>query len=315
MFSLKTEFSSGFAIVKPTSDSGDDDGVPSEVTISELSSEVFMDELAFHIPNAITSPKIAPAKIAKKTSLRIDILPCYALHYMKLTATCQVKKRLLGWCEMEITHLGHSFFKLKTKHTTLVTDPFNPSQLGIKYPITDADVITISHPHPGHNFIERIRGHRKILTEPGEYEVSNLSIIGLPSYHDDQKGDERGTNTIFIFEAEELRIAHLGDLGHKLSEKMLEEIGDINVLMINSGHPKALSAQEAAEIVRLIEPEIILPMHYKRPEQNSVSSNLESVDTFLKAVELTTEKLPKLSIKITDLSEGTSKIVLLETKG
>jgi len=155
---------------------------------------------------------------------------------------------------MEISYLGHSCFKIKTKDATLVTDPFDPQEVGIKYPITDADVVTISHGHSDHNYLERIRGYRKVITEPGEYELANISIIGIPSFHDEKSGEEKGKNIIYIFEIEDVRIAHLGDLGHKLSDKMLEEIGEINILMISSGHPMSLSAKDTVEIVRAIEP-------------------------------------------------------------
>ena len=235
---------------------------------------------------------------------------------MKTSGTCQVKKGLVRCkCFMEITYLGHSSFKIKTKEASLVTDPFDPQMLGIKYPISEADVVTISHDHPDHNYLERIRGYRKVITEPGEYELSNISIIGIPSFHDDKNGEEKGKNVIYVFEIEEIRIAHLGDLGHKLTDKMLEDIGEINVLMINSGHPMSLSAKDAVEIVRAIEPENTLPMHYKKEGINKGTlSNLESVDAFLKEVALPVERIPKLSIKISDLSEEEQKIVLLDIK-
>ncbi len=235
---------------------------------------------------------------------------------MKTSGTCQVKKGLLR-CKyfMEISYLGHSSFKIKTKDATLVTDPFDPKEVGIKYPITDADVVTISHGHSDHNYLERIRGYRKVITEPGEYELANISIIGLPSFHDAKNGEERGRNIIYVFEIEEMRIAHLGDLGQKLSDKMLEEIGEIDILMISSGHPMSLPAKDAVEIVRAIEPEIILPMHYKREGQNAPTlSNLETVDAFLKEAALPVERIPKLSVKISDLSEEEQKVILLEIK-
>jgi len=215
---------------------------------------------------------------------------------------------------MEITYLGHSCFKIKTKEATLVADPFDPELIGIKFPLTDCDIVTVSHNHPDHNFLGRLRNYRKVINEPGEYELSNISIIGIPTFHDTKKGEERGPNTIFVYETEELRIAHLGDLGHKLTEKVVEEMGDINILMISVGHPMSLATSETVEIVRQIEPEIILPMHYKMQNQKGKAANLISPDEFLKELSLPVEKAGKLMVKISDISTEEQKVVLLDVR-
>ena len=215
---------------------------------------------------------------------------------------------------MDISFLGHSSFRIKTKNATVITDPFDPKMVGIKYPPIDADIVTISHDHKDHNNTSAVKKVRKIISGPGEYEILDVSIIGIPSYHDNKSGEERGRNVIYIYEADGLRLAHLGDLGHKLSDDVIEELGEINVLMIPVGGTVSLGAEEAMEVVRSIEPNIILPMHFWEEGMNKEAfEKLKSVDEFLKESGMSVEKMPKLSIKDIDMGDD-SKVVLLERK-
>ena len=215
---------------------------------------------------------------------------------------------------MDIFYLGHSSFKLKTKNVTLITDPFDPKMVGLKFPPVSCEIVTVSHPHRDHDYLEAVRDYKKAVEGPGEYEILGVSILGLTTFHDKAKGEERGKNTIYIFESEGLRMAHLGDLAHKLTDKMVEEIGSINILMIPVGGEVTLSANEAVEVVRSIEPNIVIPMHYKEEGvKQEAFEKLETVDNFLKEMGLTVEKLPKLSLKVSDLTEE-QKVVLLERK-
>lgn len=215
---------------------------------------------------------------------------------------------------MEITFLGHSSFRIKTKNATLVTDPFDPKIVGIKFPPIDADIVTISHQHQDHNNKSSVKGATKVIEGAGEYEIKEVSIIGFSTFHDKKNGEERGPNIIYVYEAEGLRLAHLGDLGHKLSEDLIEEIGEINILMIPVGGEVSLNADEATEVVRSIEPNIIIPMHYQEEGLNQqMFSKLSPVDEFLKEIGTSVEKLPKLSIKDVDITEET-KVIVLERK-
>jgi L-ascorbate metabolism protein UlaG (beta-lactamase superfamily) len=214
---------------------------------------------------------------------------------------------------MDITYLGHSSFRIKTKTAKIVTDPFDPKKVGLKYPTIDADIVTVSHDHFDHNFVEKVKGAKEV-SGPGEYEISGVSIIGVKTYHDDKKGADRGKNTVYIFEADGIRAAHLGDLGHKLKEKTIEEMGEINILMIPVGGFYTIGPNVAAETVRSIEPQITIPMHYQFPGLNSASfSKLAKVDEFLKEIGLTVEKMEKLTINVGDLADE-QKIVQLSLK-
>lgn len=217
---------------------------------------------------------------------------------------------------MEIIYLGHSSFKIKTKTASVVVDPFDPGMVGLKYSGVEGDIVTISHEHLDHNQAGLVKGARKIIEGPGEYEVSEISIIGIDSAHDDKDGALRGRNTIFVFEAEGLRAAHLGDLGEKLNEAKVEQIGDIDILMVPVGGEYTIGPKEAVEIIQTIEPYFIIPMHYRAEGMNpELSSKLLPVDNFLAEVGITAETLPKFTIKKEDiLEEQNPKVIVLEKK-
>jgi len=216
---------------------------------------------------------------------------------------------------MEISYLGHSSFKIKTKTATVITDPFDPDMVGLKFSPNEAEIVTVSHAHKDHNAVEKVSGIKKIVEGPGEYEINGVSIIGLSSFHDSKKGEERGKNTIYVFEAEGLRLVHLGDLGHTLSDDLIGEIGAVDVLMIPVGGIFTIGPKEAAEIASKIDPYFILPMHYKVPEMKVEFTELEPVETFIKETGMTVENLPKLTIKHEDIiPDQSTKVIVLERK-
>ena len=185
---------------------------------------------------------------------------------------------------MDISYLGHASFRMKGRRASVVTDPYAP-YVGFKFPKVEADIVTISHNHEDHNQSQLVSNVKRVVAGPGEYEISGVSIIGIPSFHDEEKGAKRGTNTIYVFEIDDLRVVHLGDLGHKLSE-----------------------------VISQIEPRIVIPMHYKVSGlDQSTFGSLAAVDDFLKEVALPTENLDKLSIKKGDITEE-KKVVVLERR-
>jgi L-ascorbate metabolism protein UlaG (beta-lactamase superfamily) len=181
---------------------------------------------------------------------------------------------------MEITWLGHSCFKIKGKQATVITDPYSPDT-GYTLGKQNAAIVTVSHQHPGHSYTAGINSDPHLVTGPGEYEISNVLIIGLASYHDDEKGLIKGKNTIYLIEMDDITICHMGDLGHPLTESQTEEMGNVDILMLPVGGVSTINASMAAAIVRQIEPKIILPMHYGTP---SLKRTLDPVDKFLKEI-------------------------------
>lgn len=216
---------------------------------------------------------------------------------------------------MEIIYLGHACFKIKTTQTTLIVDPFDPAMVGMKLSTQEADVVLTTHDHNDHNFLAAVKGYRKAIDGPGEYEVGSISVIGYPAYHDNEKGEKRGKNTIYLIEAGDIRILHLGDIGHNLSEKTIEEIGEVNILLIPVGNGAfTIGPKQAVEIIRDLEPQITIPMHYQTPQTNKDNfPNLLPLDDFLKESGKTAESMPKLSIKVSDLAEE-QKIIVLEKR-
>ncbi len=196
----------------------------------------------------------------------------------------------------------------------MVIDPYDSDYIGLKFPKTSADIVTISHDHKDHNKSDAVKDVRMVVDGPGEYEIAGISIIGISTYHDDKKGEVRGKNTIYVIEIDSLRVVHLGDLGHKLSEKQLVAIGDVDVLMIPVGGGYTISPAQAVEEVRNIEPKIVIPMHYQtqglKPE---LFKKLAPYKTFVGDLGLPVENFQKLSIKKVTLGEE-QKVVILAKK-
>jgi L-ascorbate metabolism protein UlaG (beta-lactamase superfamily) len=217
---------------------------------------------------------------------------------------------------MDITYLGHSSFKIKTRLASVVTDPYDPKMVGLKYSGVEGEIVTVSHQHSDHNASDKVSGVKKVFEGPGEYEVSGVSIMGYPTFHDAKNGEERGDNTIYVIEVDGLRVVHLGDLGHGLSDELLDEIGDVDVLMIPVGGFYTLGPKEAAEVVSKIEPYFVIPMHYKLPGMNAANfDKLEPVETFLKESGLPVENLPKFTVKKEDILEDqNTKVIVLSAR-
>lgn len=181
---------------------------------------------------------------------------------------------------MDIDWYGHACFRIREMGVTVVTDP-HPEELGYERPRIRADVVTVSHPHPGHNAIKGFRGAPRVLDAPGEYEIGGLFVTGVPTYHDAAEGSELGRNVAYLFDFDGLTVCHLGDLGHSLTEEEVEALGQVNVLLIPVGGVNTLSGPLAAEVVGTIEPNIVVPMHYGTAP---LTRQLEGVDRFLRAM-------------------------------
>jgi len=208
---------------------------------------------------------------------------------------------------MEINWLGHSCFRIKGNRTIVITDPYSP-ELGYSLDKPVARIVTISHQHPGHSYIVGIGGEPKPITGPGEYEISDVFIIGLATFHDAEEGKKRGKNTVYIIEMDGVLICHLGDLGHVLTVGQVEDLGKVDVLLIPVGGVSTLNAPAAAEVVRQIEPKIVVPMHYKT---KALNRELEPVGRFLKEMGVKeANPLPKLSINKANLPSSTQVVLL-----
>ncbi|HUV51769.1 MAG TPA: MBL fold metallo-hydrolase [Dehalococcoidia bacterium] len=208
---------------------------------------------------------------------------------------------------MEITWLGHSCFRIKGKEATIVTDPYDKT-LGYPMRKPTANIVTISHNHPQHCFLEGVAGNPRVVSRPGEYDISNISIYGIPTFHDNEKGQNRGKNTVFFMEIDGVKVCHLGDLGHVPTSEQIEQISDVEILMVPIGGGSTLDAAAAAEAIGLLEPKLVLPMHYKT---DVVKMELEPLEKFIKVMGLTEViPQPKLNITKTTLPMETRVLVL-----
>jgi L-ascorbate metabolism protein UlaG (beta-lactamase superfamily) len=215
---------------------------------------------------------------------------------------------------MELTWLGHSCFRLKGKEATLITDPPSPST-GYSLGRLTADIVTISHDHPGHNYIKGVGGEPRVVSGPGEYEIEQVLIAGVRTYHDREHGKQLGRNTAYLITMDDVHICHLGDLGDRLDEKALEELSNADVLLVPVGGRHTLDAERAAEVIAQLEPRIIVPMHYQMPSYKSGATPLDPVEKFLHEMGVeVAEPLAKLVITPSSLPSE-PQVVLLNYRG
>ena len=217
---------------------------------------------------------------------------------------------------MELTWLGHSCFRLRGKDATVITDPPAPST-GYSTGRLSADIVTISHKHPGHSHVAAVSGDPKVVDGPGEYEIKQTLISGVQTYHDDERGKRLGRNTVYLITLDDIHICHLGDLGETLDNRAQEALDGCDVLLVPVGGGNALDAARAAEVIAQLEPKIVIPMHYATPAYKGAPNEppLEGVERFCREMGVEPpEPVAKLSITQASLPAAT-QIVLLTYRG
>jgi L-ascorbate metabolism protein UlaG (beta-lactamase superfamily) len=208
---------------------------------------------------------------------------------------------------MEINWLGHSCFRMKGRQATVISDPYSPD-LGYSLGKTTANIVTVSHEHPGHSYVQGVGGEPRLVRGPGEYEISGVLIIGIATFHDADRGTKKGKNTVYLMEIDEVSVCHLGDLGHVLDDEQVEQLDNVNVLLLPVGGVSTISAATAVEVVRQLEPNVVVPMHYKTAALNR---ELAPVDRFLKEMGLKdVTSQPKLSLTKASLPASTQVFLL-----
>lgn len=215
---------------------------------------------------------------------------------------------------MVITWYGQSCFKIQSGDLVIAVDPFSKA-IGLTPPRFRADLALITHSHFDHSNVEAIGGNPFIIRGPGEYDVKAVYIRGIASFHDKEEGRTRGPNTIYLLEAEDLKIAHLGDFGEKeLRDQTLEEIGEVEIAFIPVGGTYTLDAVEAAKVAKQIEPKMVVPMHYKIP---GLSADISGLEPFLKEMGGGSKAaVEKLTVKKKDFTEeGKMEIAVLKPSG
>ena len=210
---------------------------------------------------------------------------------------------------MELIWLGHSCMRLRSRDTIIIQDPFDRS-LGYHIGRWTADVVTVSHDHPGHNNVSAVQGNPKVLRGPGEYDIGPASIIGISTFHDKQRGKERGRNIVFAVEMDDVRVCHLGDIGEVPTTEMVKAIGAVDVLLLPVGGSTTIDAQGALETVNLFEPKVIVPIHYQTPALQR--QDLAGVEQFLQMMAIAhPTPVPRLNVTASNLPSE-PQVVLLE---
>ena len=182
---------------------------------------------------------------------------------------------------MKIKWLGHASF-LITSDTgiKIITDPYTPGGFGLDYgEIKEAaDIVTVSHEHGDHNNVATVRGNPEVVK--GVAEAKGLKFTGVPTYHDEAGGSQRGNNVIFCFEVDGIRVCHLGDLGHQLSEQQVAEVGKVDIVLVPVGGNFTIDAKVATEVCSKLAPKVIIPMHYQNERCSSFP--VAGVEDFIK---------------------------------
>ena len=214
---------------------------------------------------------------------------------------------------MEITWFGHNCFRLRDRGVAVVTDPYSPD-IGLQLVRVRADVVTVSNNTSDHNYVRGVKSGFKLLTGPGEFEIAGVFITGLELRGGGKKQSlAKPRNTVFLFDFEDVTVCHLGDLDHVPTQAHVEEtLSSVDVLLVPVGAGESLNAAQASEVVSLLEPRIVIPMHY---HVKGSTVKLDSVTKFLKEMGL--EKVPtqeSLKVSRSTLPEET-QVVLLELKG
>ena len=207
----------------------------------------------------------------------------------------------------EIRWFGHNCFRIRAKEAMVIIDPVGKNT-GYAMAKQTADIVLLSHDHPGHANLNGVKSGYQIVKGPGEYEMHDVFIKGIRTYHDGEKGAERGYNTAYLIDLEGMKFCHLGDLGHMLNEDQLEVLNSCDILMLPVGGGGVITTEQAAELIGHLEPKIVLPMQYATAVGDK---KLGALEPFCKALGVVCpEAEDKLTVRSSDLSEAMRLVVL-----
>lgn len=213
---------------------------------------------------------------------------------------------------MEITWYGHSCFRINERGmAAVVTDPYDHDAVGYAPLKLKAEVVSVSHDAPGHNHIAAVKGKPHQVTGPGEYEIGGVFITGVQTNGQSKRKPDEPRNTLYLFDYDGLTVVHLGDLKRTPSQTDIEGLGEVHIALVPVGGGGGLNAAKAAEVVSLLEPGIVIPMHYQTPAS---TLKLAPLSKFLKEMgAVDTEPEPSLKISRTTVPTET-RVVVLEKK-
>ena len=183
---------------------------------------------------------------------------------------------------MKLQWLGHSSFRLEeSTGTSVVTDPYH-SYIGIEMPEVTADVVTVSHKHDDHAYVEAVKGNPMIIDTVGYFDVKGIGILGISTNHDEVEGEKRGKNLVYKYRIDGIDVCHMGDIGEECTPELAEAIGPVNILLIPVGGEYTIDADIAKDYVDKLMPDMVIPMHYRT---RGVDLDIDKVDAFLRHFE------------------------------
>jgi len=214
---------------------------------------------------------------------------------------------------MEIVWYGHSCFRLAERNmATVVTDPYDHTTAGYESLRLKADIVTVSHDALGHNNVAAVKGKSRVITGPGEYEIGGVFITAVQTNGHGKPTAEEPRNTLYVFDYDGITVAHLGDLRRVPTQMEIEALGTVNIALVPVGGGGGLSAAKAAEVVSVIEPGIVVPMHFGTPDS---LIKLAPLSKFLKEMGLgDVDAQDSLKISRGSIPEETRVVVLNYTR-
>jgi len=196
---------------------------------------------------------------------------------------------------------------------TVVTDPYDSKQVGYEPLKVKGDVVTISHNTPGHNLTSAVKGNTHIIDGPGEFEIGGVFITGIQTNGHTRKTDNEPRNTMYLLDYNGINVLHLGDLNRVPTQSEVEAIGPVHVALVPVGAGGSLTAIKATEVISLLEPNIVIPMHYATPHSAATPLKLEPLSRFLKEMGLTNvETVPSLKVPSISSLPNETRVVVLE---
>lgn len=211
---------------------------------------------------------------------------------------------------MKIKWFGQSCFRITAENgTKIVMDPYH-NMLGYKLPEIDADIVTISHNHGDHNNAGAVKGDFVLIKDAGVFSQRGIDIKGIQTFHDNVSGKKRGKNIVYNFRIDGLNVCHCGDLGHLLSRDQINEIGKVDILLLPVGGRAVLDASGAAEVMKQLNPTVVIPMHYRTEAMGILGFIFGKVDTFITVSKKDTKNYKELDVNLSNIKDFPGIVVL-----
>ena len=204
---------------------------------------------------------------------------------------------------MKIKWFGQSCFMLTAENgIKIVMDPY-ANMLGYKLPEIDANIVTTSHDHSDHNNVGAVKGNFVHIKDPGVFSQEGIGIKGVQTFHDKASGTKRGKNIVYNFSIDGLNVCHCGDLGHLLSPEQINEIGKVDILLLPIGGRVTLDASGAAEVMKQLDPAVVIPMHYRTEAMGILGFIFGKVDTFITVSKKDAKNYKELDVNLSNIKD------------